>query len=105
MTDTEFGLRSGGSDAQVLRLHDARALGYAEQGDPAGTPVLFFHGLAGSRLSRHSDGSIADGLGIRLISFDRPGIGLSTPQRNGGSSTGRATSRSSPTRSGSNGSR
>lgn len=80
MAETEFGVLPGGSSELVLRLRDGRALGYAEQGDPAGRPVLFFHGLAGSRLSRHPDGSIAAGLGIWLISFDRPGIGFSTPQ-------------------------
>jgi pimeloyl-ACP methyl ester carboxylesterase len=68
------------SDALVLRLRDGRDLGWAEQGDPDGTPVLLFHGLPGSRLIRHPDGSIATRLGIRLITFDRPGIGLSTPQ-------------------------
>jgi pimeloyl-ACP methyl ester carboxylesterase len=68
------------SDALVLRLGDGRSLGYAEHGDPNGKPVLLFHGLPGSRLTRHPDGSIAARLGIRLITFDRPGIGLSTPQ-------------------------
>jgi pimeloyl-ACP methyl ester carboxylesterase len=79
--ETESSLGSGNSDARVLRLTDGRALGYAEQGDPTGTPVLFFHGIPGSRLSRHPNGSIARRLGVRLITFDRPGIGLSTPQR------------------------
>jgi pimeloyl-ACP methyl ester carboxylesterase len=72
---------TGADDARVVRLGDGRALAYAEQGDPAGTPVLFFHGLPGSRLTRHPDGSIAARLGIRLLTFDRPGIGLSTPKR------------------------
>ena len=64
-------------------LSDGRALGFAEQGDPSGTPIFFFHGLPGSRLMRHPDGSVAQRLGIRLITFDRPGLGLSTlqPQR------------------------
>src|SRR2546425_2732510 len=79
--ETDSSLRSENSDALVLRLRDGRALGYAEYGDPAGTAVLLFHGLPGSRLSRHPDGSIVRRLGIHLITFDRPGIGLSTPQR------------------------
>jgi pimeloyl-ACP methyl ester carboxylesterase len=69
-----------GGDAKTLLLRDGRTLGYAEQGDPAGAPVLLFHGLPGSRLSRHPDGSIAARLGLRVISIDRPGIGLSTPK-------------------------
>ncbi len=52
-------------------------LGYAEYGDPAGTPVFFFHGSPGSRLQRHPDASIAAGLGARIITIDRPGYGLS----------------------------
>jgi len=64
----------------TFRLADARLLGYAEQGDPEGTPVLMFHGIPGSRLIRHPDPSTAQRLGIRLITFDRPGIGLSSPK-------------------------
>ncbi len=63
-----------------LRLADGRTLAYAEHGDPAGAPVLFFHGLPGSRLTRHPDESIARGLGVRLFTFDRPGYGRSTAQ-------------------------
>jgi pimeloyl-ACP methyl ester carboxylesterase len=63
-----------------LRLADGRTLAYAEHGDAAGTPVLFFHGLPGSRLTRHPDESLADRAGIRLFTFDRPGYGRSSPQ-------------------------
>ncbi|CAN5547543.1 alpha/beta hydrolase [soil metagenome] len=62
---------------QVIQLPDGRALGYAEFGDPAGTPIFFFHGWGGSRLARHPDDSIAASLGVRVIAVDRPGIGLS----------------------------
>jgi pimeloyl-ACP methyl ester carboxylesterase len=61
----------------VFRLRDGRALGYAEYGDPGGTPVFFFHGSPGSRLQRHPDASIASELGTRIITIDRPGYGLS----------------------------
>jgi pimeloyl-ACP methyl ester carboxylesterase len=63
-----------------LRLADGRTLSYAEHGDPRGAAVLFFHGLPGSRLTRHPDESIAERLGVRLFTFDRPGYGRSTPQ-------------------------
>ena len=62
-----------------LRLADGRLLGYAEFGDPAGTPVLFFHGLGTSRLICPPDEGVARGLAVRLIAVDRPGIGLSEP--------------------------
>jgi pimeloyl-ACP methyl ester carboxylesterase len=61
----------------VLHLQDGRVLGYAEYGDPHGTPVFFFHGLPGSRRQRHPDDSIATELGARIITMDRPGYGLS----------------------------
>jgi pimeloyl-ACP methyl ester carboxylesterase len=64
----------------TMRLRDGRLLGYAEQGERDGKPLLMFHGLPGSRLIRHPDASVAERLGIRLITFDRPGIGLSSPQ-------------------------
>ena len=60
-----------------VELADGRKLGYAEFGDPTGTPVFFFHGMPGSRLFRHPDDSIPTELGVRLIVVDRPGIGLS----------------------------
>jgi pimeloyl-ACP methyl ester carboxylesterase len=66
--------------ATTMRLSDGRVLGFAEQGDTAGRPVLFFHGINGSRLLRHPDDSIARRLGLRIFTFDRPGLGLSTPK-------------------------
>jgi pimeloyl-ACP methyl ester carboxylesterase len=57
-------------------LGDGRRLGYALYGDPHGKPVFFFHGIPGSRLYRPSD-EITARMGVRLISTDRPGYGLS----------------------------
>jgi len=62
-----------------VHLADGRALGYAEWGDPAGTPVVHFHGIPGSRLERHPDDRIYARLGIRYITVDRPGYGRSDP--------------------------
>jgi pimeloyl-ACP methyl ester carboxylesterase len=62
---------------RTIRLADGRTLGYAEYGDPAGTPVIFFHGTPGSRrmaVPAWNDTS----LGLRLIAPDRPGMGLSS---------------------------
>jgi len=67
--------------ATTMRLSDGRVLGFAEQGDPTGRPVFFFHGINGSRLLRHPDDAIARRLGLRIFTFDRPGLGLSTPKR------------------------
>ena len=65
-----------------VTLPDGRDLAYEEYGDPAGFPVLSFHGGLSSRLldsaPAHQAARVA---GVRLLSPDRPGIGLSTYQR------------------------
>ena len=58
---------------------DGRTLAVDDVGDPDGAPVLFLHGVPGSRLSRHPDDSLATAVGVRLIAVDRPGCGRSTP--------------------------
>lgn len=65
-----------------MTLSDGRTLGYAEYGNPEGFPVFYFHGGQESRLSSRFMDSTAKRLNIRLISPDRPGIGLSTFQEN-----------------------
>jgi len=60
-----------------ITLHDGRRLGYADFGDPAGSPVVFLHGWCGSRLARHPDDALATSFGVRVITVDRPGVGLS----------------------------
>lgn len=52
-------------------------LAYSEHGAPSGEPVMFFHGIPGSRLFRHPDSEIALSLDARIITADRPGFGLS----------------------------
>jgi len=62
---------------QQIRLNDGRNLGFAEFGDLKGTPILYFHGWPGSRLSGQDLDAIANRYGARIISPDRPGMGLS----------------------------
>jgi pimeloyl-ACP methyl ester carboxylesterase len=66
--------------SKKIHLRDGRALGYAEFGDPAGKPVFFFHGFPGSRLYHHPNDAIAISSGARIITIDRPGLGLSSFQ-------------------------
>lgn len=61
----------------TVRLADGRVIAVEEYGDPAGPPVLYFHGWPASRLEA---GLIPD-LPVRLLSLDRPGYGRSTPHR------------------------
>jgi pimeloyl-ACP methyl ester carboxylesterase len=65
------------NDTQTIQLRDGRTLAYTEHGAPDGLPVIFFHGNPGSRFMRHPDESIAESVGVRIITPDRPGYGLS----------------------------
>jgi pimeloyl-ACP methyl ester carboxylesterase len=56
---------------RVLRVRDA--------GAPGGTVVIYFHGTPGSRLDVSFGDQDAAERGVRLVSFDRPGYGGSTP--------------------------
>lgn len=67
-------------DRRSIRLRNGRRLGYAEWGDPNGHPLIYCHGWPSSRL----EGRLAHHAGVasavRVISPDRPGIGLSDYQ-------------------------
>lgn len=65
------------SESEIFILKDGRRLGYCNYGDPKGKPVFFFHGWPGSRYSGKETHEAAKKLGVRVISTDRPGIGLS----------------------------
>jgi pimeloyl-ACP methyl ester carboxylesterase len=64
-----------------LTTPDGRRLAYLDAGDPAGSPVVSHHGTPGSRLDRHpdEDAMLAE-LGLRAITYDRPGYGGSDPR-------------------------
>ncbi len=57
-----------------FRLTDGRTLSYCEWGDPMGSPVVLFHGAPGSRWFSPQPKVTGD-LGVRLVTFDRPGYG------------------------------
>lgn len=59
---------------------DGRTLGVAEWGDPDGVALFSLHGTPGSRLGRHPDESALRGMGVRVITYDRPGYGASDRQ-------------------------
>jgi len=70
------------SAGKTLQLSDGRTLAYLESGDPKGFPVFFFHGAPGSRLDGLIFDELNQQLGIRMITLDRPGYGLSDFQEN-----------------------
>ena len=55
------------------------ALRVREAGDAGGLPVVYFHGTPSCRLEPMFADEVAAGLGVRLVSFDRPGYGESPP--------------------------
>lgn len=65
--------------SRSLTLADGRRLAYAEWGDPDGIPVIHHHGMPGSRLDHAAPDQVYRRLGVRVITPDRPGYGLSDP--------------------------
>jgi pimeloyl-ACP methyl ester carboxylesterase len=63
---------------RVVELPGGRVLGVWEGGDPHGVPVVFQHGTPSGRLQAMHGDEAARRQGVRLVSFDRPGYGLST---------------------------
>jgi len=65
---------------RTVRSPDGRTLAVEDRGDPAGRPVLAHMGTPNSR--RLYDPNVRDAAerGLRLISYDRPGYGGSSPQ-------------------------
>jgi pimeloyl-ACP methyl ester carboxylesterase len=62
-----------------VRLRDGRYLAFGEWGDPGGSPVIHCHGMPGSRLEHQAAATVYARLGVRVITPDRPGYGLSDP--------------------------
>ena len=73
------------SSHQTLDLPDGRKLGYALYGSalPNAPTVIFIHGSGDNRLSGGFFHTAAENLGIRIVSVDRPGWGLSSTRMGG----------------------
>jgi pimeloyl-ACP methyl ester carboxylesterase len=70
----------GGVVQRTVQTADGRVLAVEEAGDPAGRPVLVQGGTPGSRLLYGPHVRDAAERGLRLIGYDRPGYGGSSPQ-------------------------
>lgn len=66
--------------SQIISTEMGRKIQIIEAGQPDGVPILVHNGTPGSRLLHHPWIKDAESRGIRLISYDRPGYGGSTPQ-------------------------
>ncbi|MEQ4715812.1 alpha/beta hydrolase [Nonomuraea sp. B19D2] len=62
---------------RIVVAPDGRRLAVEERGKPGGTPIFLLHGTPGSRLGPSPRAQVLYRLGVRLITFDRPGYGLS----------------------------
>ena len=60
-----------------VRAKDGRQLAVRVRGNLSGHPVFSLHGTPGSREGPHPKGGQLHGMGVRLISYDRPGYGMS----------------------------
>lgn len=69
---------------QQFQLTDGRKLGYDEYGASNGKPLFYFHGSPSSRLEcmLFVNEDLLQSLNVRLITVDRPGMGLSDFQPN-----------------------
>lgn len=65
---------------KTVELPDGRDVGYADLGDPDGTPLLLFHGHPNSRVFGALFDEVAREAGVRLFALDRTGIGRSDPK-------------------------
>lgn len=66
--------------SRIISAENGREIQIIEAGQPHGIPILVHNGTPGSRLLHHPWIKDAESRGIRLISYDRPGYGGSTPQ-------------------------
>jgi pimeloyl-ACP methyl ester carboxylesterase len=68
-------------DCERLHLTGDRTVGYAVYGDPDGAPVIALHGAPACRLMFAAADEAARAKGLRILAPDRPGYGLTPPDR------------------------
>src|SRR5215472_18797992 len=64
---------------RTMTTQSGVVVGLYEYGDPAGEPVLVFHGVPGCGAGFAFADEPARSRGVRLVAPDRPGVGLSAP--------------------------
>ena len=65
----------------TIERADGRAVSWARFGPATGRPLLRLHGTPGSRLDRSPDPGLYDRIDAQVVTFDRPGYGSSSAQR------------------------
>jgi pimeloyl-ACP methyl ester carboxylesterase len=64
--------------SRLVEVSGDRVVEVWEGGDAGGVPVVFHHGTPSGRLQARLGAEAARRLGVRLVSFNRPGYGRST---------------------------
>ena len=64
---------------RTVPLPDGRRLGYADCGDPEGDPLVVCHGFPNSRVFGALFDAVGRQEGVRVLTPDRPGMGVSDP--------------------------
>jgi pimeloyl-ACP methyl ester carboxylesterase len=67
------------ANPETITLDDGRQLGYAETGDPDGDPLVLYHGFPNSRVFGALFDDAGRERGVRVVTPDRPGMGVSDP--------------------------
>lgn len=67
------------ANPRTATVRDGREIGYADVGDPDGTPLFVFHGFPNSRVFGALFDAVGHEHGIRVVAPERPGMGVSTP--------------------------
>lgn len=80
MAKTDAAQCKGGNVPRTVHTRDGRTLAVEDCGDPAGRPVLVHMGTPNSRHLYGRNVRDAAERGLRLIGYDRPGYGESSPQ-------------------------
>jgi len=65
-------------EPRFWQISPGRRLAWNEYGDPAGFPVMYYHGWPSSRLQARLAHHLALERGLRIVAMDRPGMGRST---------------------------
>lgn len=65
--------------ARTLNTADGRTLSFLDAGPPGGALVIVHHGTPGAGRFARPELESAERLGLRLVAYDRPGYGGSTP--------------------------
>jgi pimeloyl-ACP methyl ester carboxylesterase len=75
-----FKLKLNPNESLTFTLPSTRILGFSSYGSnhPSAPVIFLFHGMPGSRICGRSWSALCTRLDARLITIDRPGIGLST---------------------------